>query len=122
MRISDWSSDVCSSDLEWPDALSLAQRHRRLPRGQAVEEMPGFNEGGWWVQDLAASLPARLLGAGEGRTVLDLCAAPGGTTMQLAAAGCNVIAVDDSTKQHTRTTTNMERQRPDAASEERDTP
>src|SRR3546814_16397592 len=67
----------------WPDALSLAQRHRRLPRGQAVEEMPGFNEGGWWVQDLAARLPARLLGAGDGRTVLDLFAAPGGTTMQI---------------------------------------
>src|SRR3546814_1864670 len=89
MRISDWSSDGCSSYL-WPDALSLAPRHRRLPRGQAVEAMPGFNEGGWWVQDLAASLPARLLGAGEGRTVLDLCAAPGGKTMQLAAAGWEV--------------------------------
>ena len=47
----------------------------------------GYGEGGWWVQDIAASLPARLLGAGEGRTVLDLCAAPGGKTMQLAAAG-----------------------------------
>ena len=94
---------------EWPDALSLAPRHRRLPRGQAVEEMPGFNEGGWWVQDLAASLPARLLGAGEGRTVLDLCAAPGGKTMQLAAAGWNVIAVDASAKRLERLRANMER-------------
>ncbi|KTE02049.1 SAM-dependent methyltransferase [Sphingopyxis sp. H038] len=94
---------------EWPDAVSLAPRHRRLPRGQAVETMPGYREGGWWVQDLAASLPARLLGAGEGRTVLDLCAAPGGKTMQLAAAGWNVVAVDSSAKRLERLRANMER-------------
>lgn len=94
---------------EWPDAVSLAPRHRRLPRGQAVEAMPGFSEGGWWVQDLAASLPARLLDAGEGRTVLDLCAAPGGKTMQLAAAGWNVVAVDSSAKRLERLRANIER-------------
>jgi len=94
---------------EWPDATSLAPRHRRLARGQAVEAMPGYNEGGWWVQDLAASLPARLLGDGEGRTVLDLCAAPGGKTMQLAAAGWNVVAVDSSAKRLERLRANMER-------------
>lgn len=94
---------------EWLDAVSLAPRHRRLPRGQAVEAMPGFSEGGWWVQDLAASLPARLLGAGEGRTVLDLCAAPGGKTMQLAAAGWNVVAVDSSAKRLERLRANIER-------------
>ena len=71
--------------------------------------MPGFDEGGWWVQDLAASLPARLLGAGEGRTVLDLCAAPGGKTMQLAAAGWNVVAVDASAKRLERLRANIER-------------
>ncbi|HWW59662.1 MAG TPA: RsmB/NOP family class I SAM-dependent RNA methyltransferase, partial [Sphingopyxis sp.] len=58
---------------------------------------------------LAASLPARLLGEGEGRTVLDLCAAPGGKTMQLAAAGWNVVAVDASAKRLERLRTNMER-------------
>lgn len=94
---------------EWPDAISLAPRHRRLPRGQAVDSMPGFAEGGWWVQDLAASLPARLLGAGAGRSVLDLCAAPGGKTMQLAAAGWDVVAVDSSAKRLERLRTNMER-------------
>jgi len=94
---------------EWPDAISLAPRHRRLPRGQAVEKMPGYNEGGWWIQDLAAGLPARLLGPGEGRSVLDLCAAPGGKTMQLAAAGWNVMAVDSSAKRLERLSANMTR-------------
>lgn len=94
---------------EWAGAVPLAPRHRRLPRGQAVETMPGYGEGGWWVQDLAASLPARLLGAGEGRTVLDLCAAPGGKTMQLAAAGWNVVAVDASAKRLERLRANIER-------------
>lgn len=75
---------------------SLAPGHVRLPRGTPVEQLPGFADGGWWVQDLAASLPARLLGAGEGRHVLDLCAAPGGKTLQLAAAGWQVTALDIS--------------------------
>ena len=94
---------------EWVDAPALAPRHRRLPRGQAVEAMPGFGKGGWWVQDLAASLPARLLGAGEGRRVLDLCAAPGGKTMQLAAAGWDVVAVDSSAKRLARLADNLAR-------------
>ena len=68
----------------------------RLPRGTAVERLPGFADGAWWVQDLAASLPARLLGRGEGRRALDLCAAPGGKTLQLAAAGWQVTALDHS--------------------------
>lgn len=68
--------------------------HVRLSRGSSVEKIEGFKEGEWWVQDLAASLPARLLGEGQGRHALDLCAAPGGKTMQLAAAGWNVTALD----------------------------
>ncbi|MBK6414246.1 transcription antitermination factor NusB [Sphingopyxis sp.] len=94
---------------EWPDAISLAPRHRRLPRGLAVEAMPGYREGGWWIQDLAASLPARMLGPGDGRSVLDLCAAPGGKTMQLAAAGWQVVAVDSSAKRLERLSANMAR-------------
>lgn len=74
--------------------ISLAPGHVRLPRGAAVESLEGFREGAWWVQDLAASLPARLLGPGECRSALDLCAAPGGKTMQLAAAGWKVTALD----------------------------
>lgn len=96
-------------DDEWVDAAKLAPRHRRLPRGQAVEAMPGYREGGWWVQDLAASLPARLFGDGEGRVLLDLCAAPGGKTMQLAAAGWKVIAVDASAKRLARLSDNLTR-------------
>src|SRR3546814_9541889 len=71
--------------------------------------MPGFRAGGWWVQDLAASLPARLLGDGKGRRILDLCAAPGGKTMKLAAAGWNVAAVDSSAKRLARLRDNLAR-------------
>src|SRR6478735_12579566 len=74
---------------EWTERLggvSLAPGHVRLARGTAVTDFPGYAEGAWWVQDLSASLPARLFGPGEGRRVLDLCAAPGGKTLQLAAA------------------------------------
>ena len=71
--------------------VSLAAHHVRLPRGGGLTDLPGFDEGRWWVQDIAASLPARLLGEGAGRRVLDLCAAPGGKTMQLAAAGWSVV-------------------------------
>lgn len=77
-------------------ADSLAPGHLRLARGDVVDRLPGYREGGWWVQDLAASLPARLLGGGEGRHVLDLCAAPGGKSLQLAAAGWQVTALDQS--------------------------
>jgi len=76
--------------------VSLAPGHIRLPRGAAVESLADFKAGDWWVQDLAASIPARLLGAGEGRHALDLCAAPGGKTMQLAASGWKVTALDMS--------------------------
>jgi 16S rRNA (cytosine967-C5)-methyltransferase len=66
---------------------------RLIARG-AVTALPGFAEGAWWVQDAAAALPARLLGDVRGRRVADLCAAPGGKTAQLGAAGARVTAVD----------------------------
>ncbi len=78
--------------------VSLAPGHVRLPAETDVTALEGFAEGAFWVQDLAASLPARLLGAGEGRHVLDLCAAPGGKTMQLAAAGWRVTSLDQSAR------------------------
>jgi 16S rRNA (cytosine967-C5)-methyltransferase len=68
---------------------------RLLPKGR-IEALPGFDEGAWWVQDAAASLPARLLGDIKGKRVADLCAAPGGKTAQLAMAGASVVAVDSS--------------------------
>ncbi|MEO5586526.1 MAG: methyltransferase domain-containing protein, partial [Novosphingobium sp.] len=94
--------------------ISLMPGHVRLPRGEAVEKLAGFKEGAWWVQDLAASLPARLLGAGAGpdgqaRRVLDLCSAPGGKTLQLAAAGWQVTALDVSDKRLARVRENLER-------------
>ncbi len=89
--------------------LSLMPGHVRLPRGTAVEDLPGFAEGAWWVQDLAACLPARLLGAGKGRRALDLCAAPGGKTLQLAAAGWAVTALDLSAKRLARLEENCAR-------------
>lgn len=90
-------------------ADSLMPGHLRLPRGAAVEKLAGFADGAWWVQDFAASLPARLLGAGEGRRVLDLCAAPGGKTLQLAAAGWRVTALDISKRRLERLRENLKR-------------
>jgi 16S rRNA (cytosine967-C5)-methyltransferase len=96
----------------WAERLggtSLMPGHVRLPRGEAVERLAGFADGDWWVQDLAASIPARLLGQGEGRRVLDLCAAPGGKTLQLAAAGWSVTALDVSGKRLQRLRQNLAR-------------
>jgi len=66
----------------------------RLAEAAPVQDLPGYAEGAWWVQDAAASLPARLLGAKPGERVLDACAAPGGKTLQLASAGGKVTALD----------------------------
>ncbi len=72
----------------------LATQSVRVNASGAVSTLPGFAEGAWWVQDAAASLPARLLGDVRARRVADLCAAPGGKTAQLALAGASVTAVD----------------------------
>jgi 16S rRNA (cytosine967-C5)-methyltransferase len=87
---------------------SLAPSHVRLHGGAAVTDLPGFAEGGWWVQDLAASLPARLMPSAPSQ-VLDLCAAPGGKTMQLAAAGHEVTALDRSESRLRRLSANLAR-------------
>jgi 16S rRNA (cytosine967-C5)-methyltransferase len=97
---------------EWAERLggvSLMPGHIRLPRGTAVEELDGYDDGAWWVQDLAASLPARLVGDGQAKRALDLCAAPGGKTMQLSAAGFAVTALDNSARRMDRLMANLER-------------
>jgi 16S rRNA (cytosine967-C5)-methyltransferase len=91
-------------------AVRLPTGSLRLPDGgAAIPDLPGFPEGAWWVQDAAAALPARLLAAGPGARVLDLCAAPGGKTMQLAAAGARVTAVDRSAPRLERLRENVAR-------------
>ncbi len=81
----------------------------RLAEAAPVAGLPGYDEGAWWVQDAGAALPARLLGDVAGRTVIDLCAAPGGKSAQLAAAGASVIAVDRSRARLARLGENMDR-------------
>ena len=103
--------DLSLRDGEWATALggrSLAPGHVRLDDAAPVPDLPGYREGRWWVQDLAASLPARLLGPGAG-VALDLCAAPGGKTCQLAAAGWRVTAVDQSQSRLARLRDNLTR-------------
>lgn len=82
---------------------------RRRGGGGAVSRLAGFNEGGWWVQDAAAALPARLFGDVRGKRVVDLCAAPGGKALQLAAAGAVVTALDRSASRLARLSDNLAR-------------
>ena len=81
----------------------------RLAEAGQVSGLPGFAEGAWWVQDAAAALPVRLLGNVAGQRVLDLCAAPGGKALQLAAAGARVTAVDASEGRMARVSENLAR-------------
>nr|WP_298797795.1 transcription antitermination factor NusB [uncultured Acetobacter sp.] len=81
----------------------------RLPAGTRVTELPGYEEGAFWVQDAAATLPARLLAVKPGERVADLCAAPGGKTAQLAATGADVTAVEQNASRLVRLKENMER-------------
>lgn len=75
----------------------------------SVTMLPGFSDGQWWVQDAAAALPARLFGDIKGKSIADLCAAPGGKTAQLAHAGARVVAVDRSPARMTRLRDNLAR-------------
>ncbi len=82
---------------------------RCAPGGGAITSRPGFHDGTWWVQDAAAALPARLLRARRGDAVLDLCAAPGGKTAQLAVSGARVTAVDNDAARLARLRENLRR-------------
>ena len=81
----------------------------RLAEAGQITRLDGFASGDWWVQDAAAAVPARLFGPVQGLEVLDLCAAPGGKTMQLAAAGADVIALDISPRRMRRLEQNLDR-------------
>jgi 16S rRNA (cytosine967-C5)-methyltransferase len=78
------------------DGIELATGSVRIPHASPVRQLAGYEQGLWWVQDAAAALPALMLGDVAGLEVADLCAAPGGKTAQLAAAGASVTAVDRS--------------------------
>jgi 16S rRNA (cytosine967-C5)-methyltransferase len=103
---------VATDSAHWTgllDATILPTGTLRRTAGGAIPDLPGFNDGAWWVQDAAAALPARLLGDVRDKTVLDLCAAPGGKTAQLAAAGAKVTAVDRSATRLARAEQNLRR-------------
>ena len=89
------------------DVLSLGSLRKRFDG--RIEEMPGFAEGEWWVQDAAAAIPVSLLGDVSGMQILDICAAPGGKTAQLAAAGAIVTAIDRSSGRLKRLEKNLTR-------------
>lgn len=96
----------------WAETLGatlLPTGSLRLVAKGRVESLDGYAEGAWWVQDAAAALPARLLGDVAGRRVADLCAAPGGKTAQLAAAGADVTAVDIAANRVDRLRANLVR-------------
>ncbi len=98
-----------------PEAVAAGIGGPRLASGSieaaggAIEELPGYAEGDWWVQDQAAALPAKLLNVQPGERVLDLCAAPGGKTLQIAAAGAAVTALDRSAPRLDRLRENLDR-------------
>jgi len=91
------------------DGVLLPTGTLRRTAGGALATLPGYAEGAWWVQDAAAALPARLFGNVTGRDVVDLCAAPGGKTAQLASAGARVTAVDRSARRLERLVANLDR-------------
>lgn len=108
--------DLTPRDPADAEALAREMQGALLPTGSVrvlagtkITALPGFDDGRFWVQDAAAAIPARLLGDIRGKRVFDLCAAPGGKTMQLAAAGAEVIAVDESGDRLKRVAENLAR-------------
>ena len=95
--------------VDLPGATALPTGSLRVPAGTQITALPGYDDGTFWVQDTAAALPVRLLGDVAGARVLDLCAAPGGKTMQLAAMGAEVTAVDLSQARMARVAANLKR-------------
>jgi 16S rRNA (cytosine967-C5)-methyltransferase len=97
-----------------PGATQLFGNVWRMNDTGRVDLLEGFSDGAWWVQDFAASLPARLLGDVRGQRAIDLCAAPGGKTMQLASIGAAVTAVEREPSRMARLRENLQRAKLDA--------
>ncbi|MGQ0567047.1 MAG: RsmB/NOP family class I SAM-dependent RNA methyltransferase [Gemmobacter sp.] len=97
------------AEVDIPGAVRLPTGSLRLAAGQHVSALPGYAQGLWWVQDAGAALAAQVLDAQPGERVIDLCVAPGGKTMQMAAAGAAVTAVDISGPRLTRLRDNLAR-------------
>lgn len=103
---------------DWAEKLGarlLPSGSLRLESHAPIPELPGYADGIWWVQDAAAALPARILGVTPGQRVLDLCAAPGGKTAQLAVAGAQVTALDRSAERLKALSANLNRLKLEAA-------
>jgi 16S rRNA (cytosine967-C5)-methyltransferase len=103
---------VKSDPAHWAKALDatlLPTGSLRRATGGQIGDLPGYQDGAWWIQDAAAALPARLLGDVAGKAMLDLCAAPGGKTAQLAASGATVTALDRDAGRLARLETNLRR-------------
>ena len=108
----DLDISVAADPDQWVERLNGTQIGPitlRLTDGGRIDRLEGYEDGAWWVQDVAATLPAELLGDVRGKKVFDLCAAPGGKTAQLAAAGASVTAVDVSEARLKRLRENVER-------------
>lgn len=108
---------VKSGPAGWADRLGgmlLPTGSVRLTAEGRIENLPGFEDGAWWVQDAAAALPAKLLGNVEGQRIADLCAAPGGKTAELTAAGAHVTAVEVDARRIERLRANLARLRLEA--------
>jgi 16S rRNA (cytosine967-C5)-methyltransferase len=103
---------VKSDAAAWAERLGarvLPTGSLRLATHQAIDELEGYRDGEWWVQDAAAALPATFLGVQSGQRVVDFCAAPGGKSAQIAAAGAQLTAVDRSAERLKRLSANFER-------------
>lgn len=99
----------CGEMPDIPGAVVLPTGTVRLANPGQVTALPGYDSGAWWVQDAAAALPARILNVSAGMRVLDMCAAPGGKTLQLAAQGAEVVALDISASRMERVRENLSR-------------
>ena len=99
--ISDWTENL--------SAKLLSSHSVRCEPVADITQLPGYNEGQWWVQDCTAALPARLMGNVSDKNIIDLCAAPGGKTAQLVSAGAHVTAIDHSATRINRLSDNLNR-------------